>query len=60
MQALLCLPAGVSLAAASVDTLWQGVMQGGIDHIETDRLLVHLTAGVPVHHARTRKIDTRR
>lgn len=47
---LVCLPAGVSLATASVDALGQGVMQSGINHIEADRLLVHLTARVPVQH----------
>lgn len=41
-------PAGVSLAAASVDALGQRVVQSGIDHVETDRLLVHLAARVPV------------
>lgn len=47
MWGLSCLPAGESLATASVDTLGQGVIQSGINHIETDRLLVHLTARVP-------------
>lgn len=42
------LPAGVSLAAACIDTLGQGVLQSGIDYIQIDWLLVHLTAWVPV------------
>lgn len=41
------LPAGVSLAAACIDTLGQGVVQSGIDDIQIDWLLVHLTAWVP-------------
>lgn len=48
--ALVHLPAGVSLTTASVDTLRQGVMQSRINHIEADRLLVHLTARVPAQH----------
>lgn len=47
-------PAGVSLAAAGVDALGQGVVQGGIDHVETDRLLVHLAARVPAQHTQHR------
>lgn len=48
-----CVPAGVSLATASVDALGQGIMQAGINHIQTDWLLVHLAAGVPVQHKHT-------
>lgn len=43
-----CAPAGVSLAAAGVDALRQGVVQTGINHIQADWFLMHLTAGVPV------------
>lgn len=46
-------PAGVSLAAVSVDTLGQRVMQTGINHIETDRLLMDLAARVPEQHKHT-------
>lgn len=42
-----CIPAGVSLAAAGVDTLGQRVVQAGINHVQTDGLLMHLAAGVP-------------
>lgn len=42
-----CSPAGVSLAAAGVDALWQGVVQGGFDHVEADGLLMHFAARVP-------------
>lgn len=45
-----CSPARVSLAAPRVDALWQSVMQCGIDHMNTDWLLVHLTARVPVQN----------
>lgn len=45
-----CSPAGVSLAAAGVDALWQGVVQGGFHHVEADGLLVHLAARVPARH----------
>lgn len=48
-----CIPAGVSLATTSVDTLGQGVMQSGINHIQTDWFLMHLTARVPVNHTHT-------
>lgn len=41
------LPAGESLAAASIDTLGQGVLQSGIDHIQTDGLQVDFTARIP-------------
>lgn len=52
---LACIPAGVSLATASVDTLGQGVMQTGINHIQADWLLMHLTARVPVQHTNNHK-----
>lgn len=45
-----CVPAAVSLAAASVNTLGQSVVQTGINHIQTDGLLVHLTTGISVKH----------
>lgn len=48
-----CVPAAVSLAAASVNTLGQSVVQTGINHIQTDGLLVHLTTGIPVKHNTT-------
>lgn len=44
---LVYVPAGVSLATAGVDTLGQCVVQAGINHIQTDRLLMHLAAGIP-------------
>lgn len=47
------LPAGVSLAAAGVDTLRQSVMQTGINHIQTDGLLMHLAAGVSAQHTQS-------
>lgn len=49
------LPAGESLAAAGVDALRQRVMQTGINHIQTDGLLVNLTAGIPVQHTHNQK-----
>lgn len=53
MCSLVCVPAGVSLATASVDALGQSVVQTGINHIQTDWLLMHLTARVPVQHKHT-------
>ncbi len=47
---VVCLPAGVSLAAAGVYTLGEGVMQSRINHIQTDWFLMYLTAWIPVHH----------
>lgn len=47
-----CSPAGVSLAAAGVDALWQGVVQGGFDHVEADGLLMHFAARVPARQKR--------
>lgn len=56
----MCVPAAVSLAAASVNTLGQSVVQTGINHIQTDGLLVHLTTGIPVKHKQHNTLRRRR
>lgn len=51
------LPAGVSLTAAGVDALGQGLVQSGIDHVQTDGFLMHLAAGIPVRNAQKVKVQ---
>ena len=50
MCSLAWLPAGVSLTTAGVDALGQGLMQSGINHVQTDWFLMHLAAGIPVRN----------
>lgn len=57
MRSSAWLPAGVSLTAAGVDALGQGLVQGGINHVQTDGFLMHLAAGIPVRNAHEVKIQ---
>ena len=51
-------PAGVSLTTAGVDTLRQAVLKPWVNHTQTEWLLMHLTAGVPIGHINTQCVHT--